>query len=92
MYHPHQSCRLHHYPNRHNIADWYPSRCHPLDDSCSVSPGNLDHFEFSTVAGQVAGDAFSATITACDVAGNPVAGYNGHGRLEVTIGCKTRTT
>ncbi len=56
-----------------------------------VNPGNLDHFEFQTIADQTAGSEFQIQINAADVAGNPLTGFNGHARLESTTGAGTLT-
>jgi hypothetical protein len=54
-----------------------------------VNPGDLDHFEFQSIADQTAGTEFQVQIHAADVAGNPLSGFNGHARLESTTGAGT---
>ena len=66
-----------------------PSILGSVSSAINIFPGNLDHFEFATIANQTAGNAFGVTITATDVAGNPVSGYNGHARLESSSGAAT---
>ncbi len=62
-----------------------------MSSSFLVNPGELDHFEFQTIADQTAGDDFQVQIHAADVAGNPLTGYNGHARLQSTTGLGTIT-
>jgi hypothetical protein len=56
-----------------------------------VNPGELDHFEFQSISDQTAGDDFPVQIFAADVAGNPLTGFNGHARLQMTTGLGTIT-
>jgi len=60
-----------------------------ISSGFSVNPGNLDRFIFSSISIQIAGDEFLTTITAADIAGNPIAGFNGHARLQATTGDET---
>ncbi|MEJ2634167.1 MAG: hypothetical protein P8184_02615 [Calditrichia bacterium] len=66
-----------------------PEKLAAVSSAFNVNPGNLDHFEFDAIADQTAGNGFSIRITASDVAGNPVAGYNGHARLQTSTGQAT---
>jgi hypothetical protein len=60
-----------------------------ISSSFNINPGNLDHFELQTISDQIAGNEFSITITAADVADNPVTGFNGHARLKSSTGDDT---
>lgn len=60
-----------------------------LSSAFNVNPGNLDHFIVSEIDDQTAGNEFSISITAADVAGNPVSGFNGHARLQSSTGDDT---
>ncbi len=66
-----------------------PEKLAAVSSVFNVNPGNLDHFKFETISEQTAGNSFSIHITATDVAGNPVAGYNGHARLQSSTGSAT---
>jgi hypothetical protein len=52
----------------------------------TVTPGDLNHFVFSTVGSQVAGTSFSGTITAEDSQGNTVTDYSGSVSLSYSAG------
>jgi hypothetical protein len=61
--------------------------------SFTVSPGALAGFSFSSVGSpQVAGTAFSVTITAVDANGNTVTGYAGPATLTDTSGSISPTS
>ncbi|MCB9502700.1 MAG: hypothetical protein H6696_12255 [Deferribacteres bacterium] len=60
-----------------------------LSSAFNVNPGNLDHFEFESISQQSAGNAFGVKITAVDGAGSPVAGFNGHAKLQSSTGAAT---
>jgi hypothetical protein len=55
----------------------------------TVNPGDLNHFVFDTVGSQVAGSAFSVTITALDSQGNIVTSYGGMPTLSYSVGSVT---
>lgn len=56
-----------------------------------VNPGALDHFELQTISNQTAGAPFQVEIFAADVTGNPLITFNGHVRLESSMGTGTVT-
>ncbi len=60
-----------------------------LSSALNVNPGNLHHFSFENITDQTAGGAFSVKITAVDQAGSPVAGFNGHAKIESSTGVGT---
>ncbi|KAA3613867.1 MAG: hypothetical protein DWQ05_16460 [Calditrichaeota bacterium] len=65
------------------------SKLSGLSSAFNVNPGNLDHFVFDTISEQIAGNAFSVKITAVDGAGSPVAGFNGHAKIQSSTGLET---
>jgi len=70
-----------------DISDRY--KLAGISSLLNVNPGNLNHFVFQTISNQIAGNEFELNITATDVVGNPVAGFNGHARLQSTTGEET---
>jgi hypothetical protein len=60
--------------------------------SITVNAGSLDHFVFNSVGTQVAGSAFSITVTAMDKYGNNATGYVGTPSLTYSAGSISPTT
>jgi hypothetical protein len=66
-----------------------PSISGDMSSGFLVNPGALDHFEFQALTDQTAGIEFPVEIFAADITGNPLTGFNGNGRLEVSTGSGT---
>ena len=63
-----------------------------VDQSFLVNPGQLHHFEVSTISSpQTAGTSFSITVTAQDAGNNTVSSFTGSVDLSTTAGTITPT-